>query len=258
MDLKCSLLRKGLATLSDAQLISFARQFDKADVDVYTWPLWGAAYVLCGGCSDDAFADFRATLISMGSEVYFNALADPNSLASVEFEGNNPCHEGYAYVLYDVMEERFGELPQTGVFFPSEPEGEEWNEDNVDRLYPSLKQLDFGTTYRGVFSNPRVLGLVLILLSAASVLVVCGVCMIFSRFRPQAMYVPAGIVALPSGLLMTGILFLLGGDRVMKTFSGFNASNITKGQAIFAFAAAPVGIVSFFLLHVFLKSIGYR
>ena len=35
------------------------------------------------GCSDDGFIDFRAWLIAQGREVYFAALADPDSLADV-------------------------------------------------------------------------------------------------------------------------------------------------------------------------------
>jgi len=46
--------------------------------------LGSAASVLCGGCSDDGFTDFRAWLIAQGKEVYLAALKDPDSLADVE------------------------------------------------------------------------------------------------------------------------------------------------------------------------------
>jgi len=46
--------------------------------------LWCAASILCGGCSDDGFTDFRAWLIAQGKEVYLAALKDPDSLADVE------------------------------------------------------------------------------------------------------------------------------------------------------------------------------
>jgi len=50
--------------------------------------LWTAANILCGGLSDDGFIDFRAWLIAQGREIYTAALADPDSLASVERYGN--------------------------------------------------------------------------------------------------------------------------------------------------------------------------
>jgi len=46
--------------------------------------LWSAASVLCGGCSDDGFTDFRAWLIAQGKEVYLAALKDSDILADVE------------------------------------------------------------------------------------------------------------------------------------------------------------------------------
>ena len=48
--------------------------------------LWAAAFVIEGGCSDDAFMDFRAGLIALGKKIYLNALADPDSLADLSIE----------------------------------------------------------------------------------------------------------------------------------------------------------------------------
>ena len=49
------------------------------------------------GCSDDGFIDFRAWLIAQGREVYFAALADPDSLADVVPYGDC-CFEQLSYV----------------------------------------------------------------------------------------------------------------------------------------------------------------
>lgn len=49
----------------------------------YRNPLWAAAYILNGGCSDDGFDYFRGWLVTQGEEVYTAALADPDSLASL-------------------------------------------------------------------------------------------------------------------------------------------------------------------------------
>ncbi|HEX8866182.1 MAG TPA: DUF4240 domain-containing protein [Lentzea sp.] len=49
----------------------------------YRNPLWAAAYLINGGCSDDGFDYFRGWLLLQGRPVFEAALADPDSLASV-------------------------------------------------------------------------------------------------------------------------------------------------------------------------------
>ncbi|ARU51562.1 hypothetical protein CBR64_08790 [Cellulosimicrobium cellulans] len=49
--------------------------------DAYAWPLWGAAYLVEGGCSDDGFLDFRDGLLLAGRATFERALSDPDSLA---------------------------------------------------------------------------------------------------------------------------------------------------------------------------------
>ncbi|MCX5405874.1 DUF4240 domain-containing protein [Streptomyces sp. NBC_00335] len=47
----------------------------------YRAPLWAAAYLINGGCSDDGFDYFRGWLLVQGEEVFTAALSDPDSLA---------------------------------------------------------------------------------------------------------------------------------------------------------------------------------
>ena len=138
MDAKCELLRERLRLLSAEDLQSFIQHFDSVEVMAYTWELWAAAYIMNGGCSDDAFSDFRATLISMGRATYEAALNDPESLADVKFGDDGPCYEGFQYVKNEVAEEKLGSIPPRTVPFPHNPTGMEWKEDEVDSLYPKL------------------------------------------------------------------------------------------------------------------------
>lgn len=139
MDRKCELLSRHLGGLNEQDLMDFINHFDSADAGAYTWPLWGAAYVMHGGCSDDSFSDFRATLISHGRKIYEAALADPESLADLHFrDAQDICYEGYQYVKNAVVEEKFGEIPKRSKPLPDEPSGEAWDEDTVDDLYPRL------------------------------------------------------------------------------------------------------------------------
>src|SRR5436305_13462081 len=76
-------VRKRLGKLSPEEVRDFNRLFNKKLADAYTWDLWGAAYLINGGCSDDGFHYFRCWLISRGPTVYASAVQDPDSLAAV-------------------------------------------------------------------------------------------------------------------------------------------------------------------------------
>ena len=58
MDQKCDALRQLIAALSKDEALEFAQHFDAMMDKAYNWPLWGAAYVINGGCSDDTFCRF--------------------------------------------------------------------------------------------------------------------------------------------------------------------------------------------------------
>ena len=63
----------------------------------YQYGLWNAASIMCNGCSDDGFIDFRGWLIAQGRDVYLAALKDPDSLADVPAYGG--CsYESLSYV----------------------------------------------------------------------------------------------------------------------------------------------------------------
>ncbi len=66
MDKKCRLLNTELRRLALDEVVSFHGHFTDCVDRAYSWPLWAAAYIMGGGCSDDGFWDFRSTLISMG------------------------------------------------------------------------------------------------------------------------------------------------------------------------------------------------
>ena len=71
--------------------------------------LWAASSALGAHDTDDGFIDFRSWLISRGKEVYMNALRDPDSLATVPYEGEDLNFEDFANIAQDIYEEkRFG------------------------------------------------------------------------------------------------------------------------------------------------------
>lgn len=105
--------------------------------------MWGAAYIIEGGCSDDGFTDFRSWLISRGRDVYEAALRDPESLVEVAAADGVEAtsFEEFQYVARRVYEEKTGhDMPDTGVKHAEEPTGKEWSEggDDLSRRLPKL------------------------------------------------------------------------------------------------------------------------
>lgn len=141
MDRKCELLDAELRRLALDEVRSFHRHFDECEDRAYTWELWAAAYIIGGGCSDDGFSDFRATLISMGRQTFERALADPQSLADMDYDAETAFYEGYQYVPTTVETELGGgqHFPRYAPA-PDQPSGKSWNEDKVAELYPKLAE----------------------------------------------------------------------------------------------------------------------
>jgi Protein of unknown function (DUF4240) len=134
-----------LDDLSADEIAEFHHIFYEHFLQSYTWPLWGAAYVIGGGCSDDSFDYFRGWLISRGEKVFTSALAEPDSLAgsiSEEDEDVDCQVEGWQSVAIDAWCRKTGRddsaFPRRHANWPDNPVGEEWDEDDLDRLYPKL------------------------------------------------------------------------------------------------------------------------
>ena len=155
-DAEVNALRASLRELTLEEIISFEVAFRWYLNKAYTWDLWGAAYLINGGCSDDGFEYFRRWLVSRGREVYEAALANPDSLANVDPGSRSYCEfEKIYYVAVAVFKEKGGEgdvrdysEPQAGMGGPG-PTGQPFAEDEEQfaRRYFKLWQR-FGTTGR--------------------------------------------------------------------------------------------------------------
>ncbi|MFK0115829.1 DUF4240 domain-containing protein [Streptomyces sp. NPDC090994] len=80
---QADLLVERLCRLDPEAVLDFARHFEVRYQRACTWELWGAAWILLGGASDDAFDCFRCWLIGQGREVYEGAVHDADALADL-------------------------------------------------------------------------------------------------------------------------------------------------------------------------------
>jgi hypothetical protein len=141
MDAKCELLDAELRRLPLDEVLSFHAHFYDCQDRAYSWELWAAAYIIGGGCSDDAFDDFRSTLISMGRQTFELALADPQSLADTNYDAEIAHYKGYQYVPSTVETDLGGGRQFMRAHpHPTEPSGKSWDEDKVAALYPKLAE----------------------------------------------------------------------------------------------------------------------
>ncbi|MGW5862626.1 DUF4240 domain-containing protein [Streptomyces sp. NPDC055239] len=142
------LLTEKLLELEPEMVLDFARHFEARYNRAYRWDLWGAAWIILGGASDDAFDYFRCWLIGQGREVFEGALHDPDSLADLlddfdeEIDGDG---EELGYAADEAYEQLTGVVsPDLGIApAPAEPEGTPLafeDEAAMARLYPKLRE----------------------------------------------------------------------------------------------------------------------
>jgi Protein of unknown function (DUF4240) len=100
-------LHQRLAQLPESDLADFEVHHQRAFADSYDWGLWGAAYVINGGCSEESWEDWMSP-----------------SMYVVEAR---TCD--YAYVAPERHPQR-----------TEEPTGQDWDEDDLDERFPRLTE----------------------------------------------------------------------------------------------------------------------
>jgi hypothetical protein len=141
-DRQSELLDARLRRLPAEQIAAFERIRRSLDRRAYTWDVWGAAYVVEDGCSDDCFRDFRGYLISLGRRPYETALRDPDSLAPTLEDAETGDWENADDVAPDAYESVTGEdIPGDSSDLSGNPRGTPWEDDQAEALvqrYPRL------------------------------------------------------------------------------------------------------------------------
>ena len=146
LDDQCTFLGETLRQLSPSDCRQAGLCFDRVMQRAYNWPLWGAAFIIGGGCSDDLFTDFRASLIMRGKTIFETALRNPDTLADLVipkewwfFEGfQYEVHEAVDAVMDDLNSNDLSDGPESREDDETEPTGEEWSENELANLLPRL------------------------------------------------------------------------------------------------------------------------
>lgn len=136
-------LQDELIQLPPDDIIDFEQHLHRLLAKAYTAELWGAAYIINEGCSDDGFDYFRAWLIAQGRIVYESALSDPDSLADFPDLIDGAEFEEFWYVARGAYEDKTGhEIPDNAYRDIQQPEiCIDWNFDDFEemtRRYPRL------------------------------------------------------------------------------------------------------------------------
>ncbi|MFC8722486.1 DUF4240 domain-containing protein [Kitasatospora sp. NPDC057198] len=147
-DEQAEALVERLLRLTPDEVLDFARQFEARFQRAYTVELWGAAYLLLDGASEDGFDYFRCWLIGQGREVFEGAVHEPDALAELvpDFdEEEDGDGEELGYAADEAYERLTGlPLPDLGVRQPAAAYGVWFDFSDRARLaerYPRLWEL---------------------------------------------------------------------------------------------------------------------
>ncbi|MGV4322309.1 DUF4240 domain-containing protein [Bacillus mojavensis] len=162
-------LRDTLLKKETDEIIDFEFMIQTLMQKSYQSSLWGAAYILMDGCSDDTFDYFRGWLIAQGKETFEKVLDDHEYLAAYITE-ETLDEEGYPQnedllsvateaLTYkktgdddwddEVYDELLDTLEQKGLAEPEDIELD-WEEEDLPERFPKLWER-FGENPLGEF-----------------------------------------------------------------------------------------------------------
>ena len=137
-----------LEKLTPNEIILFYNRFRYFRGLAYTWELWGAIYLIKGGCGDDSFNDFRELVIAKGKDFYYKAIENPEVLSEMSFSDIVCDWEGLGYIPDTVFEKKTGKNIPSLFTENITISGDEWEEDidELEKKFPKIavfcKKLD--------------------------------------------------------------------------------------------------------------------
>lgn len=113
------------------------RFYDYLD-QAYRWDLWGVAYIMQGGCSDDSFFDFRGWLISLGKELYYAVLENPEVITEVSYVTDEIDWEGISWSAHSAYSQMTGKIMPSAPGDAGDPKGKQWEEEELPERFPAV------------------------------------------------------------------------------------------------------------------------
>jgi hypothetical protein len=134
-----ALLKRKLQALSPTEILGFELQFRDRMLESYRWDLWGVAYLVNGGASDDGLEYFRAWLIGQSREYLLAGLKNAERAADRAGRLRDSECEQILYCAHEAYEARAKQpMPKVIREWPAQPAGTKWKEEDLPRLYPKL------------------------------------------------------------------------------------------------------------------------
>jgi hypothetical protein len=138
-------LESELKRFAPDEIVEWNHIFDQLAFRARTVEMWGAAYTINGGASDDGFYYFRCWLICMGKDVYQSAVANPDNLADVVDPQMDAYAETYAAAhqawLAVTGRPDTDPYPAREEYSDRPVPGENWNFDDAEEVRRRLPRL---------------------------------------------------------------------------------------------------------------------
>jgi hypothetical protein len=135
------MLLGSLETFKAAEINRFRLILDAKLDALLHWDVWALAYLVMGGCSDDAFEYFRSWLILQGRQVVATAMADIQELERLP--SRHLGVEGLLSIPELAYENRSGKPLRRGKRKPAQVKGKQWEESDLPSRYPILYKMYF-------------------------------------------------------------------------------------------------------------------
>jgi hypothetical protein len=132
-------LKEKLEAMNVTAIKKFDKLFRQKVAALYRWDLWALAYIMNGGCGDDAFEYFRAGLVIQGKEFYELAFSNIINLAEKlnAFDGDIECEQALS-IAENAYSDKTGDfMPYQDIDMP-DIQGEKWEEEDLPKRYPEL------------------------------------------------------------------------------------------------------------------------
>jgi len=134
-------LQNKLEAMSTTEIKKFKKHLLEKMNELYHWDIWALAYIVRGGCGDDAFDYFSAWVVSKGKDVFEMIKNMQTENFKELFFQEDPQLEEFMYVANEAYENKKSEGMSEPRVKSVAISGKEWDEKNICTAYPKLCEI---------------------------------------------------------------------------------------------------------------------